>query len=85
MTIGLSRLTSVSLDSDAVSLPDDAGRRRSDIDRRWALPRYLAVAWPFDWVLAGRRSRIGRSAVLATFALLHVAALWLAFTWQTPP
>jgi hypothetical protein len=48
-------------------------------------PRYMVTAWPFDWVLANRESKIGRSAVLAVFAVLHVALLWLAFTWSVPP
>jgi len=53
--------------------------------RLQSAPRYLAVAWPFDWVLAGRASRVGRGIVLAAFAGLQVVTLWLAFTWQVPP
>ena len=53
--------------------------------RLQSAPRYLAVAWPYDWVLAGRASSIGRGVVLAVFAALQVACLWLAFTWQAPP
>ena len=53
---------------------------------RWfSLPRYLAVAWPFDWVLARRESRVGKVAVLATFACVQVAFSWLAFTWLLSP
>ncbi len=48
-------------------------------------PRFLAVAWPFDWVLASRGSRLGRIVVLGAFAALHVALLWLAFTWRLAP
>ncbi len=48
-------------------------------------PRYLAVAWPFAWVLANRRSRIGRAVVLLAFAALQCLALWSHFTWITPP
>ena len=48
-------------------------------------PRYLAVAWPFAWVLANRRSRWGRAAALAAFALGQVVLLWLAFSWQLAP
>ena len=48
-------------------------------------PRFLAVAWPFAWVLANRRSRWGRGAVLAAFALGQVVLLWLAFSWQLAP
>ncbi len=48
-------------------------------------PRFLAVAWPFDWVLAERSSRAGRAIVLVAFALSHVVLLWLAFTWQLAP
>ena len=48
-------------------------------------PRFLAVAWPFAWVLANRRSRWGRGAVLAAFALVQVVLLWLAFSWQLAP
>lgn len=53
--------------------------------RLQSAPRYLAVAWPFDWVLANRRSRVGRGAVLVAFALLQVLTLWLVFTWRMPP
>ena len=48
-------------------------------------PRYLAVAWPFTWVLANRRSRVGMALALAGFALLQVVFLWLHFTWSVPP
>lgn len=48
-------------------------------------PRYLAMAWPFAWVLANRQSRLGRGLVLAVFVTLHVSLLWLAFTWRVPP
>ena len=47
--------------------------------------RYLAVAWPFAWVLANRRSRLGRSAALIIFAVGQVVLLWLAFTWRLAP
>ncbi len=53
--------------------------------RLQSAPRYLAVAWPFDWVLANRRSRAGRGAVLVVFTLLQVLTLWLVFTWRMPP
>ena len=53
--------------------------------RLQSAPRYLVVAWPFDWVLAGRKSRVGRGAVLVAFAVLQVLTLWLVFTWQMPP
>ncbi len=53
--------------------------------RLQSAPRYLAVAWPYDWALAGRASTVGRGLVLAAFAGLQVACLWLAFTWQVPP
>jgi hypothetical protein len=53
--------------------------------RLQSAPRYLAVAWPFDWVLANRTSLAGRSAVLLVFAALQVLLLWLAFTWSVPP
>lgn len=53
--------------------------------RLQSAPRYLAVAWPFDWVLANRTSRVGRGIVLGGFAAVQVLALWLAFTWQAPP
>ncbi len=48
-------------------------------------PRYVAYAWPFDWVLASRKSRIGRGIVLVVFLILHVFLLWQAFTWHIPP
>ncbi len=38
-------------------------------------PRFLAVAWPFDWVLASRGPRVGRAIVLGVFAALHVVLL----------
>ena len=53
--------------------------------RLQSAPRYMAVAWPFDWVLANRQSRVGRGAVLAGFAAIQVLLLWLAFTWSVPP
>ena len=53
--------------------------------RLQSAPRYLVVAWPFDWVLASRKSRVGRGAVLVAFAVLQVLTLWLVFTWQMPP
>ena len=53
--------------------------------RLQSAPRYLAVAWPFDWVLASRRSRLGRGVVLVGFVVLQVVLLWLTFTWQAPP
>jgi Gpi18-like mannosyltransferase len=48
-------------------------------------PRYLSVAWPFDWVLANRKSTIGRGSVLIVFLVLHVFLLWQAFTFNVPP
>jgi hypothetical protein len=48
-------------------------------------PRYLAVVWPFSWVLANRQSRIGRATVLTGFTVLQVVFLWLHFTWTAPP
>ncbi|MEX1334163.1 MAG: mannosyltransferase family protein [Candidatus Limnocylindrales bacterium] len=53
--------------------------------RLQSAPRYLAVAWPFDWVLANRSSRLGRGVVLVVFAALQVLVLWLTFTWTMPP
>ena len=53
--------------------------------RLQSAPRYLAVGWPFDWVLANRESRLGRGAVLLAFAVVHVLLLWFAFTWTMPP
>lgn len=48
-------------------------------------PRYLAVAWPFSWTLASRRSRLGIPIVLVVFAVLQVVFLWLHFTWRVHP
>jgi hypothetical protein len=48
-------------------------------------PRYIAIAWPFAWVLANRQSVIGRRVLLAVFAAGQVVVAWLAFTWQAPP
>ena len=47
--------------------------------------RYLAVAWPFTWALASRRSRIGQAVVLLGLGSAQIAFLWLHFTWQVPP
>lgn len=47
--------------------------------------RYTAVAWPFDWVLASRESRVGRAVVLGAFAVLHTILLWMAFSWRLAP
>ena len=48
-------------------------------------PRYLAVAWPFTWLLANRRSRAGRAAVLVGSTVVQVVFLWLHFTWSVSP
>ena len=48
-------------------------------------PRFLAVAWPFAWVLANRRSRVGQAVVLVAYAALQSVALWSHFNWITPP
>ncbi|MCU0506519.1 MAG: hypothetical protein MUE82_12270 [Chloroflexi bacterium] len=47
--------------------------------------RFLAVAWPFDWVLALRRSRWVRVVVPIVFVALQAASAWLAFTWKIHP
>jgi hypothetical protein len=46
--------------------------------RLLSLPRYLVVAWPFDWLLAGRTASwfqaawpIASTGLMALFALLH--------------
>ena len=54
-----------------------AGRIRS-------APRYLATAWPFDWVLA-RRGPVVRYAVLVVFVAGQCALAWEAFTWSAAP
>jgi hypothetical protein len=48
-------------------------------------PRYIAIGWPFAWVLANRRSRIGRGLVLAAFAAGQAVAAWFAFTLLLTP
>jgi hypothetical protein len=48
-------------------------------------PRYIAVAWPFAWVLANRRSRVGRAIVLAAFAVGQAVVAWFAFTLVLAP
>jgi hypothetical protein len=53
--------------------------------RPYSIARYFSVAWPFDWVLANRRSRIGRGLVLGMFAAGQVVLLWLAFDWRLAP
>ena len=47
--------------------------------------RFLAVAWPFDWVLGNRPSRVERIAVLVVFAALQAALLWVVFGWYIAP
>ena len=47
--------------------------------------RFLAVAWPFDWVLGNRPSRVERVAVLVVFAALQAALLWVVFGWYIAP
>lgn len=47
--------------------------------------RYLAVAWPFSWVLANRQSRWGRGIVLVAFTVGQVTLLWLALVGDTAP
>ena len=53
--------------------------------RLMSAPRFLAVAWPFDWALATRRTRWVRVAVPAVFVGLQCLLAWLAFTWQAAP
>jgi hypothetical protein len=53
--------------------------------RLMSAPRFLAVAWPFDWTLALRRSRWVRIVVPAVFVVLQCAFAWLAFTRGAPP
>ena len=53
--------------------------------RPYSIARYFAVAWPFDWVLANRQSRIGRGVVLVVFAVGQAALAWLAFDWRLTP
>jgi hypothetical protein len=48
-------------------------------------PRYLAVAWPFDWTLGLRRSRWATIGVPIVFVGLQCVFAWLAFTWQAAP
>jgi hypothetical protein len=47
-------------------------------------PRYLAVAWPFDWVLALRHIAV-RRLMLAAFLVLYRVFAWLTFTWRYAP
>ncbi len=53
--------------------------------RPYSIARYFAIAWPFDWVLANRRSRVGRGVVLVAFALSQATLAWLAFDWRLTP
>jgi hypothetical protein len=48
-------------------------------------PRYLAVAWPFDWTLGLRRSRWATIVVPVVFVGLQCVFAWLAFTWRAAP
>ena len=47
--------------------------------------RFLAVAWPFDWVLARRRAAWVRLVLPTLFLVLQGALAWLAFTWKIHP
>lgn len=55
------------------------------VGRLQPAPRYLAVAWPFDWTLALRRSPRISVVVLVVFVALQCLFAWLAFTWQSAP
>lgn len=48
-------------------------------------PRYLAIAWPFDWTLARRRARWVRVVVPTVFLVLQGCCAWLTFTWTIHP
>jgi hypothetical protein len=48
-------------------------------------PRYLAIGWPFAWVLANRRSSAGRGIVLVAFAIGQAVAAWYSFTYAVAP
>jgi hypothetical protein len=50
-----------------------------------SIGRYLAVAWPFDWILANRRAAWFELAGLATFAALFVIHAVLHFTQALAP
>ncbi len=80
-TFGIDRIPSGILARVGISASRLCSRQAALSPRR----DYLAVAWPFDWVLASRGSRLGRALVLGVFATLHVALLWLAFTWRLAP
>ena len=53
--------------------------------RLMSVPRFLAVAWPFDWVLAHRRSAWVPVVLLPALAVLQVLLGWMAFTWELAP
>jgi hypothetical protein len=52
--------------------------------RAMSVPRFLAVVWPFDWVLA-QRGIVARRVVLAVFVALYCVLAWFAFTWRLSP
>ena len=53
--------------------------------RLQSMARYLAVAWPFDWLLASRRAAWFELTGLAAFAALFVVHAVLHFTQALAP
>ena len=53
--------------------------------RLQSIGRYLAVAWPFDWILANRRAQWFQLTGLAAFAGLFVIHAVLHFTQALAP
>jgi Mannosyltransferase (PIG-V) len=53
--------------------------------RLQSIGRYLAVAWPFDWLLANRRAAWFELTGLAAFAALFVVHAMLHFTQALAP
>ena len=53
--------------------------------RLQSIGRYLAVAWPFDWILASRRAAWFEPTGLAAFAALFVIHAVLHFTQALAP
>lgn len=53
--------------------------------RLMSTARFLAVAWPFDWVLANRRSTWVHIMTPVAFIAVQVVLAWMAFTWELAP
>ena len=53
--------------------------------RLMSIPRFLAVAWPFDWALAARRPPSVHIALFPVFAVTQGLFCWLALQGLLAP